>query len=51
MGGTVLVHCTEKPFWATMTQLSGERTGIAGGARINFGSTISYAWPIRGNVS
>jgi hypothetical protein len=26
-----------------VTQLSGERAGIAGGARINFGSTISYA--------
>ena len=36
---TVLVQCTEGPFWATMTQLSGERSGIAGGT-MNFGSNI-----------
>lgn len=36
---TVLVICTEGPFWATMTQLSGERSGIAGGT-MNFGSNI-----------
>jgi len=36
---TVLVLCTEGPFWATMTQLSGEQSGIAGGT-MNFGSNL-----------
>jgi ACS family glucarate transporter-like MFS transporter len=36
---TVLVLCTEGPFWATMTQLSGERSGVAGGV-MNFGSNL-----------
>ncbi len=36
---TVLVMCTEGPFWATMTQLSGEHSGIAGGT-MNFGSNL-----------
>ncbi len=36
---TALVQCTEGPFWATMTQLSGERSGIAGGT-MNFGSNL-----------
>jgi ACS family glucarate transporter-like MFS transporter len=36
---TVLVLCTEGPFWATMTQLSGERGGIAGGT-MNFGGNL-----------
>jgi ACS family glucarate transporter-like MFS transporter len=36
---TVLVLCTEGPFWATMTQLSGEHAGIAGGT-MNFGSNL-----------
>lgn len=36
---TVLVQCTEGPFWATMTQLSGEHSGIAGGT-MNFGSNL-----------
>jgi ACS family glucarate transporter-like MFS transporter len=36
---TVLVICTEGPFWATMTQLSGEHSGIAGGT-MNFGSNL-----------
>jgi ACS family glucarate transporter-like MFS transporter len=36
---TVLVLCTEGPFWATMTQLSGERSGIAGGT-MNFGCNL-----------
>ncbi len=36
---TVLVICTEGPFWATMTQLSGEHSGIAGGT-MNFGSNV-----------
>ncbi len=36
---TVLVLCTEGPFWATMAQLSGERSGIAGGT-MNFGSNL-----------
>jgi MFS transporter, ACS family, glucarate transporter len=35
----VLVLCTEGPFWATMTQLSGEHSGIAGGT-MNFGSNL-----------
>jgi ACS family glucarate transporter-like MFS transporter len=36
---TVLVLCTEGPFWATMAQTSGERSGIAGGT-MNFGSNL-----------
>ena len=36
---TVLVLCTEGPFWATMTQLSGQRSGVAGGV-MNFGSNL-----------
>lgn len=36
---TVLVLCTEGPFWATMTQLSAEHSGIAGGT-MNFGSNL-----------
>ena len=36
---TVLVLCTEGPFWATMTQLSGEQSGVAGGV-MNFGSNL-----------
>lgn len=36
---TILVICTEGPFWATMTQLSGEHSGIAGGT-MNFGSNL-----------
>ncbi len=36
---TVLVLCTEGPFWATMTQLSGKRSGVAGGI-MNFGSNL-----------
>jgi len=36
---TVLVLCTEGPFWASMTQLSGERAGVAGGV-MNFGSNL-----------
>jgi ACS family glucarate transporter-like MFS transporter len=36
---TVLVLCTEGPFWATMTQLAGERSGLAGGA-MNFGGNL-----------
>lgn len=39
---TVLIICTEGPFWATMTQLSGEHSGIAGGT-MNFGSNIGGA--------
>lgn len=39
---TVLVICTEGPFWATMTQLSGEHSGIAGGT-MNFGSNVGGA--------
>jgi MFS transporter, ACS family, glucarate transporter len=39
---TVLVICTEGPFWATMTQLSGEHSGVAGGT-MNFGSNIGGA--------
>jgi len=38
-GCTILVLCTEGPFWAAMTQLSGERSGIAGGT-MNFGSNL-----------
>ena len=36
---TVLVMSTEGPFWATMAQLSGARSGIAGGT-MNFGSNL-----------
>jgi ACS family glucarate transporter-like MFS transporter len=36
---TVLVLCTEGPFWATMTRLSSERSGMAGGA-MNFGGNL-----------
>ena len=36
---TVLVLCTEGPFWATMTQLSGRRSGMASGV-MNFGSNL-----------
>ena len=36
---TVLVLCTEGPFWATTTHLSGEHSGIAGGT-MNFGSNL-----------
>lgn len=36
---TVLVLCTEGPFWATIAQLSGERSGLAGGA-MNFGGNL-----------
>jgi MFS transporter, ACS family, glucarate transporter len=36
---TVLVLCTEGPFWATMTQLSGGQSGFAGGA-MNFGGNL-----------
>jgi MFS transporter, ACS family, glucarate transporter len=36
---TVLIICTEGPFWATMAQLSGERSGIAGGT-MNFGCNL-----------
>ena len=36
---SVLVQCTEAPFWATMTQLSGRRSGVAGGV-MNFGSNL-----------
>ena len=39
---TVLVICTEGPFWATMAQLSGEHSGTAGGT-MNFGSNIGGA--------
>ncbi|HTS10175.1 MAG TPA: MFS transporter [Candidatus Eisenbacteria bacterium] len=39
---TVLVICTEGPYWATMAQLSGEHSGIAGGT-MNFGSNIGGA--------
>ncbi|HKF04427.1 MAG TPA: MFS transporter [Candidatus Sulfotelmatobacter sp.] len=39
---TVLVICTEGTFWATMAQLSGEHSGIAGGT-MNFGSNIGGA--------
>jgi ACS family glucarate transporter-like MFS transporter len=36
---TALVLCTEGPFWATMTQLSGERSGLAGGT-MNLGGNL-----------
>jgi len=36
---TVLVLCTEGPFWAAMTELAGERSGLAGGA-MNFGGNL-----------
>lgn len=38
-GCTVLVMCTEGPFWASMTQLSGKHSGVAGGT-MNFGSNL-----------
>jgi ACS family glucarate transporter-like MFS transporter len=41
---TVLVLCTEGPFWATMTQLSGERSGLAGG-------TMNFAGNLGGLIS
>lgn len=36
---TVLVLCTEGPFWATMIHLSGEQSGVAGGI-MNFGGNL-----------
>lgn len=36
---TVLVLCTEGPYWATMNQLCGEHSG-AGGGVMNFGSNL-----------
>jgi len=36
---TVLVLCTEGPFWATMAQLAGDRSGLAGGT-MNFGGNL-----------
>lgn len=36
---TVLVLATEGAFWATMTQLAGERSGVAGGV-MNFGGNL-----------
>lgn len=36
---TVLVLCTEGPFWATMNQICGEHSG-AGGGVMNFGSNL-----------
>lgn len=36
---TVLVLCTEGPFWATMNQICGRNTG-AGGGVMNFGSNL-----------
>ena len=36
---TALVLATEGPYWASMTQLSGPRSGIAGGV-MNFGSNL-----------
>lgn len=36
---TVLVLCTEGPFWATMSQLARERSGLAGGT-MNFGGNL-----------
>ncbi len=36
---TVLVLCTEGAFWATMAELSGTRSGIAGGV-MNFGGNV-----------
>jgi ACS family glucarate transporter-like MFS transporter len=36
---TVLVLCTEGPFWATMSQLAGKRSGFAGGT-MNFGGNL-----------
>jgi dipeptide/tripeptide permease len=36
---TVLVLSTEGSFWASMTQLSGEHSGVAGGV-MNFGSNL-----------
>jgi ACS family glucarate transporter-like MFS transporter len=36
---TVLVLCTEGPFWATVAELSGRNSGLAGGT-MNFGSNL-----------
>jgi MFS transporter, ACS family, glucarate transporter len=36
---TGLVLCVEGPFWATMTQIAGERSGAAGGV-MNMGSNV-----------
>lgn len=36
---TVLVLCTEGPYWASMTQLAGKSSGVAGGT-MNFGSNL-----------
>ena len=36
---TVLVLCTEGPFWATMNELCGEHSGVGGGV-MNFGSNL-----------
>jgi ACS family glucarate transporter-like MFS transporter len=36
---TILVLCTEGAYWATMAQLSGPRSGIAGGT-MNFGGNL-----------
>ena len=41
---TVLVMCTEGPFWATMTQLSREKSGVAGG-------TMNFAGNLGGIIS
>ncbi len=43
-GCTVLVMCTEGPFWATMTQLSREKSGVAGG-------TMNFAGNLGGIIS
>jgi MFS transporter, ACS family, glucarate transporter len=45
-GATALVMCVEGPFWATMTRLSGGRTGRAGGVMnmgCNLGGLVSPA--------
>lgn len=36
---TVLVLCTEGPFWAALNEIAGERSGAAGGL-MNFGSNL-----------
>ncbi len=36
---TVLVLCTEGPFWATLNEIAGARSGTAGGL-MNFGSNL-----------
>ena len=41
---TVLVLCTEGPFWATMAQLAPERSGLAGG-------TMNFAGNVGGLIS